>query len=92
MSKQPEALRLAQHLEIDGPAPQWLACKAATELRRLHAAEARLLDALEEARDSVFVQVQSLREAYRGYPHRYAAEEATLAKVDAAIAAAKGEA
>ncbi len=46
-----------------------------------------LVEALKVARDHVYVRVVNLREAYRGYPQRYAAEEADLALVDAALAA-----
>jgi len=53
---------------------------------------AQLLEALELARDYMHAHVMGLHEAYRGYPHRHARDDADLAKVDAAIKAAKGEA
>lgn len=71
------------------------------ELAREHAARiaaeadatiAQLVEALELARDYMHAHVMGLHEAYRGYPHRHARDDADLAKVDAAIKAAKGEA
>ena len=54
MSEQPEALRLADALEVD----KWhisgvTAQSAADELRRLHAVNAELLQALKDATDAI---------------------------------------
>lgn len=59
---------------------------------RLIAAAPQLLEALELARDYMHAHVMGLHEAYRGYPQRHARDDADLAKIDAAISAAKGEA
>jgi hypothetical protein len=48
MSEQPEALRLADALDV-GEISYTGMCQAAAELRRLHAVNAELLEALKEA-------------------------------------------
>ncbi len=76
MEKQPEALRLADVLDLlwmDGHTPQ----KAAAELRRLHSMNAQLLELLEEARDELKVEEEQLE---------------FVSRIFAATAAAKGEA
>ncbi len=47
MTKQPEALRLAEHMEISVSHAAAVRKKAAAELRRLHEVNAELVEALE---------------------------------------------
>jgi hypothetical protein len=56
VSTQPEALRLADYLDIDGKH------KCAAELRRLHAVNAELLEALEDLLQEYDVQMSAYRE------------------------------
>ena len=80
MTQQPEALRLAEKIEVE----YFLTLKewrdAAAELRRLHAMNKQLLEALEAA------------VAYFDAPGEGCFLDASLAKARAAIAAAKGKA
>lgn len=52
MSNQPEALRLADALDV-GEISYTGMCKAAAELRRLHAVNQELLQALRDATDAI---------------------------------------
>ena len=49
----------------------------------------QVLRELETARDYITKSLEGAKEAYRGYPDRWAAEERDLADIDAAIAAAR---
>lgn len=59
MSKQPEALRLAGALYDDGEVPSLEDCSAAAaELRRLHALNAELVEALRECADRLEIHIK----------------------------------
>lgn len=93
MSAQPEALRLADILhDSNSLFGSETDRQAAAELRRQHALIEQMLEALHIGRDFAWMHLQNMREAYRGYPSRYAADEAYLARIDAAIEAAKEQA
>jgi hypothetical protein len=85
MSEQPEALRLADALDV-GEISYTGMCKAAAELRRLHAVNEELLNALKEASLAI--------EYWGSYASRYFQEKHDLqGDVDAAdYAIAKAEA
>jgi len=83
MIEQPEALRLADWLELDGANCQ-AQIDAAAELRRLHALNGELLEALKEAEpmlDAMLKNIARYLPEYRNMP--------ALAKARAAIARAE---
>ena len=85
MSKQPEALRLADELLEpipDFPEPTTLEKAAADELRRLHASNAELLEALQYAHAALVTTVD--------YQLGRPTAEYAAAKASAAIAKAGG--
>jgi arginine utilization protein RocB len=91
MTEQPEALRLADFLDdLDVRTPYSImnCVSAAAELRRLHAVNAKLLEALEEAADDI--------ESWGAYASGYFQTKHDLLgavnKARAAIAAAKEQA
>lgn len=90
MSKQPEALDLADWLDSvsDGISGR----KAASELRRLHAINAELVEALkecvEDSEQAVSDYLQKYGTNYR--PERLTAMSETVAKARSAIAKAEG--
>jgi hypothetical protein len=73
MSEQPEALRLADALDV-GEISYTGMCKAAAELRRLHALNGELLEALVSFTKSDYIKKQ--------HPIRYAAARAAIAKAE----------
>jgi NAD(P)H-dependent FMN reductase len=71
MADQPEALRLANEL---GGVSDALADEAAAELRRLHAVNQELLEAMISFTNSAYIK--------KHHPKRYAAAMAAIAKAE----------
>lgn len=98
MSKQPEALRLADAMDAvnknnaDSLLVQMAARSASAELRRLHAINAELVEALkecvEDSEQAVSDYLQKYGPNYR--PERLTAMSETVAKARSAIAKAEG--
>lgn len=95
MSKQPEALRLADALEYlaDNSSDNWQVMDLSSdELRRLHAINAELVEALkecvEDSEQAVSDYLQKYGPNYR--PERLTAMSETVAKAIAALAKAEG--
>ncbi len=98
MSTQPEALRLADAMDAvntnnaDSLLVQMAARSAAAELRRLHAINAELVEALkecvEDSEQAVSDYLQKYGTNYR--PERLTAMSETVAKARAALAKAEG--
>lgn len=93
MSKQqPKALRLADLLQLHGALPGSVSDESGNELRRLHAINAELVEALkecvEDSEQAVSDYLQKYGHNYR--PERLTAMSETVAKARAAIAKAEG--
>lgn len=87
MTKQPEALRLAEILERPGYGWNSTPKQCATELRRLHEENQELLEALKELK-AVMSMFPKIGNVIVGYKDRY---NAAQFKARAAIAKATGE-
>jgi hypothetical protein len=90
MSNKPEALEIAEALEEpdENGFSTMLDMTAASELRRLHAINAQMMDALQQA---VALADANVRLGLYGEPDRTPACAASYALCVAAIAAATGE-
>lgn len=91
-TQQPKALRLADLLQLHGALPGSVSDESGNELRRLHAINAELVEALkecvEDSEQAVSDYLQKYGCNYR--PERLTAMSETVAKARAAIAKAEG--
>ena len=86
MADQPKALRLANLID-HGNDSSWIECEAASELRRLHAVNQELLEALR----LTSIDCQYLHHAHKDR-HLLFEECPVVARINAAIAKAEGQA